>query len=238
MKKLAVISVLLCLFLTSCSTLDKQNELDNDKSSSGVIKTESFILEKQESNLQDTEKNSTSSINDTSVYEGSGDNDGISDMNSDSEATVTSADNINGSTVQYARLMLKSPYSTRELLFEYDGQLSSDVIIRKISEETGIALNTNSVVRDGNKLIIDFSDESYFYSGNIDQQKLEESVIRFFDVDTMIWFALDSIDASIKKNLYITDIYFTHNGDTFSPPKTTITIPATEAYRGSEYYNS
>jgi len=126
---------------------------------------------------------------------------------------------------------------TKEYPSLYVGELTVEAIAMGLSELTGLRFDVTTLRNDGGSLTVDWSYDSTLFTGPSEEQN--EGDFPFGNYDSLVWFMLDSLDLSVKRNLPdIKDIYYTVDGgnalvlDLFDP----LTIPPDAPYMGSEWH--
>lgn len=93
----------------------------------------------------------------------------------------------------------------QEVKFNYDGELTPDLIASELSDYTGLNFAVKiKETEDG--LIVDWMTNSTLLGGSDTEPKED---FAFHDVDTMSWFMMDSLWGTLTKNLDIKNVYYT-----------------------------
>lgn len=111
-----------------------------------------------------------------------------------------------------------------------------------LSEWTGLDFKLNDIAfPDEESVIVDWSKDSSFIAG-IGDRAFKEG-FHFYDAVSLNWFMMDSLAATLKKNLEITAVYYQSDAQplTFPNPEDMATqglpeLPVDQPYEGSAFF--
>ena len=119
---------------------------------------------------------------------------------------------------------------------EIEGELSAEALAKALSELTGLDFSIAAApAPDG--LAVDWAKDSTLVAGLDDRAQKEEFFM--YDVESLSWFMMDSLRATLKENLDIENVYYTMDGgkdltlENLSPVSS---FEADQPYMGSAFY--
>lgn len=119
---------------------------------------------------------------------------------------------------------------------EIEGELSAEALAKALSELTGLDFSIAAApAPDG--LAVDWAKDSTLVAGLDDRAQKEEFFM--YDVESLSWFMMDSLRATLKENLDIENVYYTMDGgkdltlENLSPVSS---FEADQPYMGSVFY--
>ncbi len=148
------------------------------------------------------------------------------------EGTATIVTNfVNGGTIEYHVDLVQ------EHSISYTGELTIEKLAQELSLLTGFDFNINSSSFKGDSAYVDWSPTSTLLAGLDDRTQKDEFF--FFDVVSINWFMLDSLNDSIIKNFPVSTVYYSMNGgeELIVPEMPPLAIFSTEIpYMSSTFY--
>lgn len=203
------------LILCSCNKL---NDDSNSSSLNTITSLSESITESQSESETETESVS------------------VSQTESQSAADAQTTDENDMPFVATDILYFCGYGKTLESPFEHDSETTPEFMLQKLAEASGINLDASSIQTNDDSITINFSSSAYFFSGDIQSDRLTNLGFEFYDVETVEWFILDSINTTFKNTFAIEHIYFTHDGNEFYDENSGIRLPLNQEYLGSNSY--
>lgn len=121
--------------------------------------------------------------------------------------------------------------------YGYNGELTPEILAAGLTALTGLDFTISGYKYADNNIIVDWALNSTLVGGLDDREQNEN--FRFYDVDSLSWFMLNSYAMTLRENLNVQDVYFTMGGGgalklpNLSPP---MEFPADSPYMGSAFY--
>lgn len=128
-----------------------------------------------------------------------------------------------------------------ELIQRYDfpceGELTVELLAQGLTELSGLDffVADASPVEDG--IVIEWAADSTLIAGLDDREQKDE--FHMYDVESLSWFMMDSLYATVKENLAVENVYYTVNGgEGLTLPEDVLVseLPADIPYMGSPFY--
>ncbi len=118
--------------------------------------------------------------------------------------TVTLIANFLNGHSEYSAELIK------EHVVSYTGELTIDKLANELSLLTGLDFDINSATIEGDNAYVDWASSSTLLAGLDDREQKEEFF--FFDVVSLNWFMLDSLNDSIINNFPVSTVFYTMDG--------------------------
>ncbi len=118
------------------------------------------------------------------------------------------ADDAEQSATLYTILNNLEPAVEHE--FTYTGELTAEVLAKGLSDLTGHSFAITATELGEGKIAIDWAADSSLIAGIGDVEQKEEFFV--FDVTSLNWFMMDSLNATIINNLGVSEVYYTMEG--------------------------
>ena len=121
--------------------------------------------------------------------------------------------------------------------YAYEGELTAQALAKGLSEWTGLDFFIADAIPEDNGITVAWAEDSTLIKGLDDRVQTEEFF--FYDVTSLNWFMLDSLNRTIQENLNVADVYYTDfNGNPLKLPGALDDrdFPEDMAYMGSDFY--
>lgn len=125
----------------------------------------------------------------------------------------------------------------RRFDFSYEGELTVQLLAQELTELTGLDFFVANASPAENGIVIEWAADSTLIAGLDDREQKDE--FHMYEVDSLSWFMMDSLFATVKENLAVENVYYTVNGGeglSLSEDVLISELPADIPYMGSPFY--
>ena len=116
-------------------------------------------------------------------------------------------------------------------------EATPEAMAQALSEWSGLDFTLNSAAVEDGAVTVDWAADSTLVAGLDDREQKEE--FRFYDIDSLRWFMMDSLYSTLTANLGEVEVYYTMDGGqdlAFDELYPVHVFPADTPYLGSPFY--